>query len=424
MEYLKKAAPRTESEISELAAATAEIIRRVREEKDAALIDYNRRFDGNARASLRVTREEIQKAYAKITKQELDDMKRAASNIRRFAEAQRECLKGLDGVTLIDGSRLGHSVIPVESCCCYVPGGSYPLFSTALMLVIPAKAAGVKRVAACSPAVAGTESIHYKTLAALDVAGADEIYAVGGAHAVAAFSYGTPQIKAVDMIVGPGNQYVAEAKRQCFGQVGIDFVAGPSEVLIIADGGADARIVAADILAQAEHDRLAKCVLVTTSRELGARVIDEVLAQLSALETASVASVSWEKNGEVILADSLDEAADIANEYAPEHLEVIAADEGVIPKLRNFGSMFIGQETGEVFGDYVSGTNHTLPTLRASRYTGGVWVGTFLKVCTFQRYGRAALKEAAPLASRMARGEGLIAHARAAEIREELLLRQ
>lgn len=421
MRYLKKSAQRPEGEISALSASVAEIIRCVREERDEALVRYNTRFDGNTRTVLRVARDEIREAYAKMTEQELSDLRRAADNIRRFAEAQRECLKELDGVSLIGGSALGHRVIPVESCGCYVPGGSYPLFSTALMLIIPAKAAGVKRVAACSPAVSGTGAIHYKTLAAMDIAGADEIYSVGGAHGIAAFAYGTPQIKAVDMIVGPGNQYVAEAKRQCCGQVGIDFVAGPSEVLIIADGMADPRILAADVLAQAEHDRLAKCVVITTDCDLGGRVIEEVRKQLACLETASIASASWEDYGEVILADSLDEAANISNEYAPEHLEVIVQDESILPKLMNFGSMFIGQETGEVFGDYVSGTNHTLPTLRAARYTGGVWAGTFLKVCTFQRYGRAAMKEAAPLASRMARGEGLIAHARAAEIREELL---
>ena len=312
-------------------------------------------------------------------------------------------------------------VIPVTSCGCYVPGGSYPLFSTALMLIIPAKAAGVARVAACAPVVKGTNSIHYKTLAAMDIAGADEIYAVGGAQAIAALAYGTEQIKAVDVIVGPGNQYVAEAKRQCYGQVGIDFFAGPSEVLAIADGSADPRILAADMLAQSEHDPMAKGIVVTTSRPVGEAVLGAVQEQLAGLETADIARASWETYGEVILADSLDEAVDIANDCAPEHLEVIVEDESILPRLVNFGSLFIGQETGEVFGDYASGTNHTLPTVRAARYTGGVWVGTFLKVCTFQRYQRPAMEEVAPLVSRMARGEGLIAHARAAELRLELL---
>ena len=421
MEYLKKASVRPADEVAERGRRVAEIIQAIRARGDSALVEYNGRFDGNSRTALRVTREEIDAAYAQMTQEELDDLRRAADHIRKFALAQKGCLTELDGFSNVPGSVLGHRVIPVSSCGCYVPGGSYPLFSTALMLIIPAKAAGVARIAACAPAVKGTASIHYKTLAAMDIAGADEIYVAGGAQAIAALAYGTEQIPAVDVIVGPGNQYVAEAKRQCYGQVGIDFFAGPSEVLAIADGCADPRILAADMLAQSEHDRLAKGILVTTSRPLGQAVLQAVQEQLSTLETAEIARASWDAYGEVILAGSLEEAVDIANDCAPEHLEVIVQDESILPKLVNFGSLFIGQETGEVFGDYASGTNHTLPTVRAARYTGGVWVGTFLKVCTFQRYQPAAMREIAPLVSRMAHGEGLAAHARAAEIRMELL---
>ena len=421
MEYLKKASVRPADEVAERGRRVAEIIQAIRARGDSALVEYNGRFDGNSRTALRVTREEIDAAYAQMTQEELDDLRRAADHIRKFALAQKGCLTELDGFSNVPGSVLGHRVIPVSSCGCYVPGGSYPLFSTALMLIIPAKAAGVARIAACAPAVKGTASIHYKTLAAMDIAGADEIYVAGGAQAIAALAYGTEQIPAVDVIVGPGNQYVAEAKRQCYGQVGIDFFAGPSEVLAIADGCADPRILAADMLAQSEHDRLAQGILVTTSRPLGQAVLQAVQEQLSTLETAEIARASWDAYGEVILAGSLEEAADIANNCAPEHLEVIVQDESILPKLVNFGSLFIGQETGEVFGDYASGTNHTLPTVRAARYTGGVWVGTFLKVCTFQRYQPAAMREIAPLVSRMAHGEGLAAHARAAEIRMELL---
>ncbi len=421
MEYLKKAMIRPAETLAECKKNVAGIIQNVRERGDEALLEYNNRFDGNARTSFRVSREELDAAYAKMTDQELADLRQAADNIRTFAQAQLGCLTELKKLTIIPGSELGHRVIPVESCGCYVPGGSYPLFSSALMLVIPAKVAGVKRVAACSPAVKGTESINYKTLVAMDIAGADEIYTVGGAQGIAAFSYGTAQIPPVDVIVGPGNQYVAEAKRQCYGQVGIDFVAGPSEVLALADESADPRILAADMLAQSEHDRLAKGIVVTTSRELGMAVIAAVETQLTALETAGIASASWTNYGEVILASDMDEAVKISNEYAPEHLEVIVKDESILPKLVNFGSLFIGQETGEVFGDYASGTNHTLPTARAARYAGGVWVGTFLKVCSFQRYQPAAMHSIAALVSRMARGEGLIAHARAAELRMELL---
>ena len=421
MEYLKKASVRPADEVAERGRRVAEIIQAIRARGDSALVEYNGRFDGNSRTALRVTREEIDAAYAQMTQEELDDLRRAADHIRKFALAQKGCLTELDGFSNVPGSVLGHRVIPVSSCGCYVPGGSYPLFSTALMLIIPAKAAGVARIAACAPAVKGTASIHYKTLAAMDIAGADEIYVAGGAQAIAALAYGTEQIPAVDVIVGPGNQYVAEAKRQCYGQVGIDFFAGPSEVLAIADGCADPRILAADMLAQSEHDRLAKGILVTTSRPLGQAVLQAVQEQLSTLETAEIARASWDAYGEVILAGSLEEAVDIANNCAPEHLEVIVQDESILPKLVNFGSLFIGQETGEVFGDYASGTNHTLPTVRAARYTGGVWVGTFLKVCNLHPNQPPALREIATHVYPMAHGGGQAAHARAAEIRMELL---
>ena len=290
------------------------------------------------------------------------------------------------------------------------------------MLGIPAKVAGVERVTACSPVIKGTDCIHPKTLVAMDVAGVDEIYAVGGAQAIAAFSYGTDQIQPVDMIVGPGNSFVTEAKRQCYGKVGIDFVAGPSEVLIIADGNADPEVLAADILAQSEHDKEAKGILVTTDEKLGAAVIDAVKAQLSTLETEPIARSSWNDFGEILIADSLDEAVEYANAYAPEHLEVNVAEadaDRVVSGLKNYGSLFIGGNTAEVFGDYASGPNHTLPTLGAARYTGGVWVGTFLKICTYQSMSRDAMMGIAPLVSNLARGEGLIGHARAAEIRME-----
>ena len=305
MEYLKKAAARPGETMADCGKNVAGIIRSVRERGDEALLEYNTRFDGNDRASFRVSREELDAAYAKMTEQELDDLRQAARNIRAFAQAQLGCLTELEKFTIIPGSELGHRVIPVESCGCYVPGGSYPLFSTALMLVIPAKAAGVKRVAVCSPAAKGTQLINYKTLVAMDIAGADEIYTVGGAQSIAAFAYGTTQIPSVDVVVGPGNQYVAEAKRQCYGQVGIDFVAGPSEVLALADESADPRILAADMLAQSEHDRLAKGIIVTTSWKLGMDVIAAVERQLATLETSGIASASWTNYGEVILAGEL-----------------------------------------------------------------------------------------------------------------------
>ena len=419
MKVLKAARVRTEEDKKKLTQTVGDMIEDVKKRKDEALREYSQRFDGSTRKSFLVTREEIQEAYEQLTAQEIEDLKKAAEHIRAFAKAQRETIKPLENFSPAPGIFLGHRILPVKSCCCYVPGGNYPLYSTALMLVIPAKAAGVERVTACSPVMKGTDKINPKTLAAMDIAGADEIYAVGGAQAIAAFSYGTEEIPAVDMIVGPGNQYVTEAKRQCYGQVGIDFVAGPSEVLVIADGSGTPEIVAADLLAQSEHDPNAKGMLITTDERFGQAVIQAVEKELSWLSTASIAEKSWETYGEVVLTENLEEAVEITNSYAPEHLELNVREPEILKeKLYNYGSLFIGENTAEVFGDYASGTNHTLPTLRAARYTGGVWVGTFLKTCTHQSMTLEAMRELAPLVERMAKGEGLMGHARAAEVRK------
>lgn len=420
MQTLKSSKTRTAADRDRLRETVRDMIETVVSRGDDALREYNSRFDGCERTSLQISREEIDAAYSKVSEEEINNMKIAASNIREFAKAQRRTVSELEDFSPMPGIMLGHRVIPVDSCCCYVPGGGYPLYSTALMLGIPAKVAGVRRVAACSPVMKGTDHIHPKTLVAMDIAGIDKIYATGGAQAVAAFSYGTDQIKPVDLIVGPGNSFVTEAKRQCYGKVGIDFLAGPSEVLVIADGSADPEIIAADLLAQSEHDREAKGILVTTDRELGLDVIKCVEKELETLATAEIASVSWADYGEVLLADSLDEAVSYANGYAPEHLEVNVAKadrDRVVGALRNYGSLFIGENTAEVFGDYASGTNHTLPTLGAARYTGGVWVGTFLKTCTYQHMTDEAMMDIAPVVTALADGEGLAGHAEAADIR-------
>ena len=422
MKIMKKSCQRTEEDRRNLTKTVEEMIDYVREKKDAALKEYNLKFDGCTRETLRVSKEEIQVAYTKLTTQEIEDLKAAAANIKAFSQAQKETVKPLENFSPAPGMFLGHRIIPVKSCCCYVPGGNYPLYSTALMLIIPAKTAGVERVAACSPVMKGTNEINPKTLIAMDIAGADEIYAVGGAQSIAAFSYGPEEIRPVDMIVGPGNRFVTEAKRQCYGQVGIDFVAGPSEVLVIADGSGTPEIVAADLLAQSEHDPNAKGILITTEESFGTAVMEAVERELAVLETAEIARKSWEVYGEVILVDSLEEAVCLANEYAPEHLELnVQNPEEVSKQLYNYGSLFMGENTAEVFGDYASGTNHTLPTLRAARYTGGVWVGTFLKTCTYQSMTPEAAAELAPLVYRMAKGEGLMGHARAAEVRKSLI---
>ncbi len=420
MKIIKSSIKRSDQTTKELKENVSEIIENVRENGDNALLHYNERFDKTNRKYLRVSKEEIEQAYKQVSKEDIEDILKAAKNIREFAKVQKETIRDLPAYVISPGAVLGHKVIPVRSCCCYVPGGGYPLYSSAMMLAIPAKVAGVNRVTACSPVMKGTNKIHPKTLVSMDISGVDEIYALGGAHAIAAFSYGTEQIKPVDLIVGPGNRYVAEAKRQCYGQVGIDFVAGPSEVLIIADHTADADIIAMDVLSQSEHDLVAKGIVITTDVSLGEEILNKVDKHLEELETAEIARESWDNYGEIIIADSIEEAINISNEYAPEHLEIqVDKSEKIVEKLHNYGSLFIGKYTAEVFGDYASGTNHTLPTLKAARYTGGVYVGTFLKTCTHQSYTVEAMREMAPLVSRLARGEGLIAHARSAELRLE-----
>ena len=421
MRVMKEARPLETEEARELYGTVAKIVDDVRIGGDEALLEYGRRFDGSTRTTLRVTAEEVGRARSEVDADLLQALERAAENIRSFALRQRGTLTDLPERENGPGVFLGQRVLPVDSCCCYVPGGSYPLVSTALMLAIPAAVAGVPRRCAASPVMKGTDRIHPAVLCALDLAGVTEIYAVGGAQAVAAFAWGTESISPVNLIVGPGNRYVTEAKRQCYGRVGIDFIAGPSEVLILADDRADPTRLAADLLAQAEHDVNARSVLVTTSERLGKEVAEEVERQLVGLSTSAVARLSWENNGEILLVDSPEEACRIANERAPEHLELdLAEAEEWVARLRNYGSLFIGEWAAEVFGDYLSGTNHTLPTMGAARYTGGLWVGTFLRVTTFQRMTAEGASRLAPLASRIAREEGLMAHAAAAEARKLL----
>jgi histidinol dehydrogenase len=396
----------------------AEIIRDISERKDAALAEYEKKYSRSDRTSFKVSAAEIKSAYAKVPEGLVEAIKFAAGNIRDFARAQLDTVKELPLRELRPGVWLGHRVLPVDSCCCYVPGGRYPLFSTALMLAVPAKTAGVGRVFCCTPVVKGGDLPHAATLVALDIAGVDEIYAVGGAQAIAAAAYGTETVPAADLIVGPGNLYVTEAKRQVYGKVGIDFVAGPSEVLIIADGTADPEIIAADLLAQAEHDPEARAILVTTSKDLAARVSEEAERLLGEIDTGETARLSWEARGEILVAESLQEAVEYSNKTAPEHLEInTKAPESLVADLRNYGSLFLGSGSAEVFGDYVAGTNHTLPTMGAARYTGGLWVGTFLKTCTWQKIDPEGVETLAPAAEVMAKNEGLSAHALAARFR-------
>lgn len=417
MKELKKFIPKTAKDDAAVYGAVAEIIAKVRKDGDKAVSFYNEKFGGLPAKKFLVPNRELDRALKNVSPELLTAMKLSAKNIEKFAKRQLACIKPLQ-TEVLKGVSLGHTVIPVDSVCCYVPGGNHPLFSTALMLAIPARVAGVKRICACVPPMNGSTLPHPATLAALKIAGVNEVYAIGGAQAIAAVSYGTKTIKPVDMIVGPGNKFVTEAKRQAFGRVGIDFIAGPSEVLVIADGKAKADIIAADLLAQSEHDKDAAGILVTTSEKLAKDVQTEVKRQLKKLDTADIASVSWENNGRVILVKDLKETAQIANEIAPEHLEIDTQNpEKLVPMLRNYGSLFIGQGSAEVFGDYDAGTNHTLPTMGAARYTGGVSVFNFLKICTFQNVSREGIAKIAPSAVIMAENEGLTAHASAARIR-------
>ena len=420
MKILKASKERTKEDRSALRKTVGDIIENVIENGDAALLEYNHRFDGCDRASLRISKEEIEAAYKEVPEEDIEDIKKAAANIKAFAQAQRKTMMELKDFSPAKGIMLGHRIIPVDSCCCYVPGGGYPLYSTALMLGIPAKAAGVKRVTACSPVIKGTEHIHPKTLVAMDIAGIDEIYAVGGAQAIAAFSYGTDQIQPVNLIVGPGNSFVTEAKRQCYGKVGIDFVAGPSEVLVIADSNADPDIVAADLLAQSEHDKEAKGIVVTTDEGFGQAVIKAVEEQLEQLDTREIASRSWADFGEVLLADDLEEAIAYANSYAPEHLEVCVEDPfGVLNEIRNAGSIFLGRNVPEALGDYFAGPNHTLPTSGTARFSSPLGVDDFVKKSSFIYYTREALGAVAPRIADFAEREGLHAHAKSVTIRYE-----
>lgn len=415
MKIIKSAGKRTAEDV-DIRQQVFTILEDIRSKGDEALAKYCRELD-NFIGTVRVTDDDIKKAYDSLEPQVVRDIEFAADRIRRFAEIQKKSICEVKE-EVSPGVILGHRIIPINSCGVYIPGGRYPLPSSALMSIIPAKVANVSRIVACSPPDKKTGSIHPATLVAMNVAGADEIYCMGGAHAIGALAYGTETIKGVDMIVGPGNIWVTEAKRQVFGTVGIDFLAGPSEVLIIADETANPDFVAADLLAQSEHDPNARGILISLSENMASKVVSSLEILLTDLKTADIARKAWEDNGEVFVADSMDEAIKLANEIAPEHLELCVKNpEDVVDSLHNYGSLFIGNYAAEVFGDYVSGTNHILPTMKAARYSGGVWVGTFLKVVTFQKITKEGAAELIPAASNLAETEGLFAHKLAADIR-------
>ncbi|MCP8970448.1 histidinol dehydrogenase [Ectobacillus ponti] len=394
----------------------ASIIRRVREAGDDALRAYLRQFDSVEIDDLRVSDADIQKAVSLLPQTMLEDIQFSIERIRAFANAQRRTLTEFEQ-EMIPGAYLGQRVIPIESVGAYVPGGRYPLLSSAQMAIIPAKVAGVGSIRVCTPPTKSGE-VHPAVLAAAHLSGADEIYRVGGAQAIAALAYGTESIAPVHKITGPGNAFVTEAKRQVHGQVGIDLLAGPSEVLVLADHTANPVYIAADLLAQAEHDVNARVALVTTDRDLGHAVIREIHSQLQTLPTAATARAAWERRGQVFYAESMDEAIALVNDWAPEHLHVQTADAYALrDRFINYGSLFLGALSSVVYADKVCGTNHILPTRAAAKYTGGVWVGTFLKVVTYQRIEQQGVEALAPHCVRQSQQEGLIGHLRSANIR-------
>ena len=345
------------------------------------------------------------------------DIKFAQAQVRNFAEIQKAALQDVEVETL-PGVVLGHKNIPVNSVGCYVPGGKYPLVASAHMSVVTAKVAGVERVIACAPPFQG--EANPAIVVAMDMAGADEIYCLGGVQAVGAMALGTETIAPVDMLVGPGNAFVAEAKRQLFGRVGIDLFAGPTETLVIADDSVDGELCATDLLGQAEHGPNSPAILLTNSEQLAHATMAEVDKQLETLETAEIAGAAWREYGQVIVCDSYDEMVAVADEIASEHVQVMTQDpDYFLNNMTNYGALFLGAETNVSYGDKVVGTNHTLPTKKAARYTGGLWVGKFIKTCTYQRLTEEASHMIGEYCSRLCAVEGFMGHKAQADIRVE-----
>jgi len=411
---------------AQTAAETAEADRKVRQtvegilddvaaRGDEAVRELSERFDKWSPPSFRLTQAEIDALIASLPAQVIEDITFAQVQIRRFAEAQLGTIHDLEIETL-PGVRLGHRNIPVASVGCYVPGGRYPMVASAHMSVLTAKVAGVKHVIACTPPLGG--KLPAATIAAMAMAGADEIHVLGGMQAVAAMAIGTATIAPVDMLVGPGNAYVAEAKRQLYGRVGIDLFAGPTETLIIADDSVDAEMCATDLLGQAEHGPTSPAILLTTSKRIAEQIEGEIARQLTTLATADVASVAWADHGQVILCDTEQEMLEEADRIASEHVQVLTQNpRWFLENLTNFGALFLGPQTNVAFGDKVIGTNHTLPTKKAARYTGGLWVGKFIKTCTYQEVDDAASAMVGEYCSRLCAIENFAGHKAQADLR-------
>ncbi|OTB19118.1 hypothetical protein K445DRAFT_313995 [Daldinia sp. EC12] len=393
-----------------------DVIDDIKANGDRAVRSYSEKFDKWSPPSFKLTESQIQECVSKVPAQTIEDIKEAQNNVRRFAEAQRASIKDFE-IEIQPGVFLGQRNNPIATAGAYIPGGRYPLLASAHMTILTAKVAGVKHVTACTPPIAG--QVPNATVAAAHFAGADEIFLLGGTQAIAAMALGTESIKKVDFIAGPGNPFVAEAKRQLFGQIGIDLLAGPTEVLIVADEHADPFTVATDLLSQAEHGPDSPAILLTTSEEIGQQTIKYVDQILKSMPTVELAGTSWRDYGEVVIVDSLDEAYELADVYSSEHVQILTQDpREALEKMKNYGSLFLGEKTCVSYGDKCIGTNHVLPTRKAGRYTGGLWVGKYLKTQTYQEVvDEKASGDIGRLCARCSRAENFEGHARSGDLR-------
>lgn len=420
MKIFKEGGHRLFESDPQTAAAVGEMLLDLEKNGMDAVRKYSERFDGWNPKSFELSEAEIAEAAAKVPEQIRRDTEYSQANVRKFAQAQMEMFRDIE-IEVRPGAVLGHKNIPVRSVCSYIPGGRYPLFGSAQMSIIPPKVAGVRNVYAFTPPVKGG-GYYPATVNAMKTAGADRIFILGGVPALAMAAFGMEDVEPVDMICGAGNKYITEAKRQLFGRCGIDLLAGPSEVVIIADGGSDPALVACDLLGQAEHDVNSGLALICFDEDYAQKCMDELAKQIVSLGTKDVAEQSWSRYGTVYIAEDIDEAIKISDDWAPEHLELLvrgADQQKYLDGLRNYGSLFVGEETTVAYGDKTIGTNHILPTSRAARYTGGVWVGKFIKTLTYQRCTPAVSREIGEVVYRQCVAEQLPGHAATAKIRAE-----
>lgn len=416
--YVKKAPPKAPRDMTAVEETVRRMLAEIAAERDVAVKRYARQLDKWQSDTFKVSADQIRKVEARMPETFKDDFAYCHKQVTDFARRQRESMQEFE-TEQEPGVWLGQRLIPVRNVGCYIPGGKYPLVSAAIMSIGTARVAGVERITACAPP-RDADGIYGPTLYAMHASGADEIYVLGGVQAMASMAHGCMGMAPADMITGPGNAYVAEAKRQLFGIAGIDLLAGPTEILIIADDSADPALVATDLLGQAEHGPDSPAWLITTSKTLGEAVLREVEEQLKTLPTREIAAVAWRDNGEIVVVGSDAEAVALSDEYAPEHLEVMTGRNNFyLENLRNYGSLFLGEESTVAYGDKGVGTNHTLPTGRAARYSGGLWVGKFIKTVTYQRLSETASRRIAPIMARLCEVEGMAAHQITAEVRHQ-----